>query len=333
MKLSRLGEFGLIEQIRRKLPAGDGVRLGIGDDAAWIDHPAGTSLVTADMLIEGVDFDLRWTSFENLGFKSLAVNLSDIAAMGGVPAYAVVSLGLPVRLESKRVVDFYRGMNALARPNRITVVGGDLSASAAVIVSVCVIGHAPAAPVRRAGASAGDEIYVTGTLGDSALGLKLLKGRIRRRSRTAAAYLLARHHRPTPRLEFGALLARYRCATAMIDVSDGLLQDLRQICSASGIGAVIDLAQLPLSPAYRAMARQSRKAAFADALTGGEDYELLFCASPRDRFRIDQISRKTQVPVAHLGRCVRQRGVVVVDRGKPLSISRAGHDHFRQAPV
>jgi thiamine-monophosphate kinase len=119
----------------------------------------------------------------------------------------------------------------------------------------------------------------------------------------------------------------------MIDVSDGLLQDLRQICSASGTGAVIDLAQVPLSPAYRAIARQRGKAAFVDALTGGEDYELLFCASARDRFRIHQISRKTRVPIAHLGRCVKQRDVVVVDRGKPVSMSVAGHDHFRQTPV
>ncbi|HEX9787676.1 MAG TPA: thiamine-phosphate kinase, partial [Candidatus Binatia bacterium] len=177
MKLSRLGEFGLIQRIRRALPVGRGVRIGIGDDAAWVENPSGSSLLTADLLIEGVHFDLKWISFFELGYKSLAVNLSDIAAMGGVAAYAVFSLGIPAGLDSSDIDELYRGVDALAQPYRVAIVGGDTNIAESLIVSVCVIGHAPYRPVRRSGARVGDDIYVTGTLGDSALALKLLQQR------------------------------------------------------------------------------------------------------------------------------------------------------------
>jgi len=171
MKLSRLGEFGLIEEIRLKTATGKGVRIGIGDDCAWIDHRVGSSLVTADLLIESIHFNLKWTSLDALGHKSLAVNLSDIAAMGGVPAYAIVSLGVPGKFDSKHIAEFYRGFNRLARRCGVVIIGGDTSIAKMLIVSVCIIGHPPAQPVRRNGAKVGDDIYVTGTLGDSALGL------------------------------------------------------------------------------------------------------------------------------------------------------------------
>ena len=170
MKLSRLGEFGLIERIRQKTPAGRGVRIGIGDDAAWIINQKDSSLVTADLLIQGIHFDLRWTSLFDLGHKALAVNLSDIAAMGGVPSYVILSLGLPADLDSAQIDAFYRGLQALARRTGVALVGGDTNAAVTLIVSVCVIGYAPYAPVRRNGARAGDDIYVSGTLGDALSG-------------------------------------------------------------------------------------------------------------------------------------------------------------------
>jgi thiamine-monophosphate kinase len=332
MKLSRLGEFGLIERIRHKLLVGRGVRIGIGDDAAWVENPSGSSLVTADLLIEGVHFNLKWTSLVDLGFKSLAVNLSDIAAMGGTPAYAILSLGIPVRFDSKDVDAFYRGINALARPNRVSVVGGDTSFAQRLIVSVCVIGHAPRRPIRRDGAASADDIYVTGTLGDSALGLKLLRGGRAKRESGATMKLLARHHRPTPRLVVGALLAKDQLATAMIDVSDGLLQDLGHICRASTLGAVIHIDQLPLSFAYRAVAG---KDGTRHALSGGEDYELLFCSRPSNRDAIKNLSQRARVQITRIGRCVAGRGVTVVDSlGHKIALSTfGGHDHFKKAAV
>ena len=328
MKLSRLGEFGLIERIRRKQPVGRGVRLGIGDDAAWVENPSGSSLVTADLLIEGVHFDLKWTSLFDLGYKSLAVNLSDIAAMGGMPAYAILSLGIPANLDSKHVEELYRGINALARPNGVSVVGGDTNSAKSLIISVCVIAHPPGRPLRRSGASIGNDIYVTGTLGDSALGLKLLRRGGAGLRKRAAAKLLARHRRPVPRLATGALLARERLATAMIDVSDGLVQDLRHICRASATGAVIYNERLPLSAEYRALAG---KEGTRHALMGGEDYELLFCARRSNRGRIQELSETSRVPISRIGICVAGQGVRVLDQtGKGIaSGALGGHDHFK----
>jgi thiamine-monophosphate kinase len=329
MKLSRLGEFGLIERIGRMSASGRGVRIGIGDDCAWVNHAAGSSLITADLLIEGVHFDLKWTSLFALGYKSLAVNLSDIAAMGGVPAYAIVSLGIPAKFDSKQVDEFYRGFNSLARKCRVALIGGDTNISPALIISVCLIGAPPARPVRRSGAKAGDDIYVTGTLGDSALGLEQLRKKSRPANPPAVRQLLARHHRPTPRLSAGALLAREKLATAMIDISDGLLQDLGHICKASNTGAVIWNDRLPLSAAYRALAGKNRT---RFALGGGEDYELLFCARPRHRQPIEQLHGRARVKITRIGSCVAaQQGITVVDgSGKALALRLKGHDHFKK---
>jgi thiamine-monophosphate kinase len=330
MNLRRLGEFGLIESIRRMSGAGKGVRIGIGDDCAWVSHPAGSSLVTADLLIESIHFDLRWTSFEALGHKSLAVNLSDIAAMGGLPAYAVLSLGIPQKLDSQRIVEFYRGFNRLAKRCGVAVIGGDTNIARSFIVSVCVIGHAPARPVQRSGARVGDDIYVTGTLGDSALGLALLRKQLPGGGSAAAGRLLLRHHRPMPRLTAGVALARRKLAAAMIDISDGLLQDLGHICRASRTGALIWHERLPLSRDYLTVAGKLAKRL---ALHGGEDYELLFCARPRFRKQIANLSDSAKIQVSRIGRCVpAAQGIMVIDAaGKAIRLRHEGHDHFKSS--
>lgn len=328
MKLRRLGEFALIEKIRRRTPVSRGVRIGIGDDAAWMDNPGGSTLITADLLIEDIHFNLDWTSLDDLGHKSLAVNLSDIAAMGGIPAFVILSLGIPGDFDSQGIDQFYRGFFALAKSSKVHLVGGDTNIARSLIVSVCVIGYPRNSPIRRSGARAGDDIYVTGTLGDSALGLKYLR-QGRRPDRGPLARLLARHHRPTPRLAAGAALAKRRFATAMIDVSDGLLQDLGHICKASGIGALIWNEQIPLSSAYRALAGT---AGTRYALAGGEDYELLFCARPRLRASIGKLAKLAGVTISRIGSCVAaDEGITVVDSaGKPVSTRFKGYDHFRR---
>jgi thiamine-monophosphate kinase len=330
MKLSRLGEFALIESIRRATALGRGVRLGIGDDAAWVESKSGSMLVTSDLLIEGIHFKLKWTSLFSLGYKAVAVNLSDIAAMGGEPSYLVLALGIPGNFDSRKVHEFYRGVKSLCSKTGLALIGGDTNASNLLIISVCLMGHAPYPPVRRSGAKVGNDIYITGTLGDSALGLKLLQSGAGVANRRAFAYLVSRHHKPTARIRAGALIAQQRLATAMIDVSDGLLQDLGHICTASCVGAEILAARLPLSTAYRSVAG---KDGLQHALTGGEDYELLFCARRRDRARIVKLQEVIQIPITRIGTCVPARvGITVLDRsGKRLAQPCKGYDHFRTA--
>jgi thiamine-monophosphate kinase len=328
MKLSRLGEFGLIERVRRSTVKGHGVKLGIGDDAAWVQTASGSCLVTADLLIEGVHFDLKWTSLYALGHKTLAVNMSDIAAMGGRPAYLLLSLGIPTTFESNHVEELYRGIRSLALKSGVTLVGGDTSVAKSLLISACLMGHPSYRPVTRGGARVGDDIYVTGTLGDSALALKLLQGKSASLKTSMARFLLSRHQFPTARLQAGYVLARKRLARAMIDVSDGLLQDLGHICRASRVGAILMEESLPLSRAYRCLAGRDGT---RHALTGGEDYELLFCARKSDRPNVTRIQKLIDVPIARIGSCVHPRdGIVVLDhKGERLTFGATGHDHFK----
>jgi len=328
MKLSRLGEFGLIERVRRTTLLNPGVSLGIGDDAAWVQTSSGSCLLTTDLLIEGVHFDLKWTSLYALGHKTLAVNMSDIAAMGGHPSYLLLSLGIPATLESDDVDEFYRGIRGLAAKSGVALVGGDTSIAKSLLVSACLIGQAGYRPITRAGARVGDDIYVTGTLGDSALALKLLSSKSTKLKSPAAKFLLSRHHFPTARLQAGVMLAKNKLARAMIDVSDGLLQDLGHICKASHIGAMILEEMLPLSRAYQSVVGRDGT---RHALIGGEDYELLFCARRKDRSRIEKLQAPANVPITWIGTCMpRGHGIRVLNRkGQPYSYSVAGHDHFR----
>lgn len=328
MKLSTLGEFGLIERIRRRTAKGKGVRLGIGDDAAWVDWPSKSLLVSTDLLLEGRHFKLGWTSLRSLGWKALAVNISDIAAMGGKPAYFVVSLGVPVDFTAEDVEQFYEGLRALARKNKVTLIGGDTSAADRWFVNITVLGFAPYGVVARAGAEVGDDLYVTGTLGDAALGLALLKKKVRA-PRDAARYLLARHHLPQPRLAEAISLAREGLPTAMIDISDGLLQDLGHLCDASGVGAIVWEEALPLSRAYLSLFSACGS---AYALGGGEDYELLFAARRRDRDRVARLAANLPTKVSRIGQIVSAReGVSVLDRdGKRRWPERLGYNHFQK---
>jgi thiamine-monophosphate kinase len=329
MKLSRLGEFGLIERLRRKTPQARGVRLGIGDDAAWVQTGSGSCLLTADLLIEGVHFDLKWTSLYALGYKTLAVNMSDVAAMGGTPAYLILSLGIPATFDSQDVEQLYQGVRSLAVRTGVALVGGDTSVAKSLFISACLVGQAPYRPITRNGAKIGDDIYVTGTLGDSALGLKLLRQKSPKlKTKRAAKFLLSRHHFPTARVPIGTALAKEKFARAMIDISDGLIQDLGHICKASRIGAIVEEARLPLSSAYRSLAGSDGT---RHALAGGEDYELLFCARRRDRSRITELQEYTDVPITRIGTCVHwSDGTTVLDRtGHPIDFRVSGHDHFK----
>ena len=285
------GEFAAIDRLAAHLPrlpadaAGRG-EVWIGDDAAVLAMPAAPwLLLAADAVVAGVHADLRLTTLEDFGWKALTVNLSDIAAMGGTPAHALVTVAGPPDTDLEAL---YRGLGLAAGTYGSAVVGGDLSNAPALVVSVAVTGTSLQPPVLRGGARPGDGIWVTGPLGASAAGLRLL----RRDPATTPAPLRAAHARPVPRLAEGAAAAAAG-ATAMIDVSDGLAADLMHIADASGIGFELD--GVPVASG----------ATQDEALGGGEDYELIFCAPDADR--VAQAFAALRSPV-WIGSCVASTG-------------------------
>lgn len=341
LDLSALGEFGLIDRIAEaaasgagRLPGGYTVR-GIGDDAAEVSGGDGRVLVvTKDLLLEDVHFRRRWHPPRLLGRKALAVNLSDVAAMGGRPLAAFLGLGLPRGFPAPDLAEVLRGLLDLARATGVRLAGGDTTRSrSGLVLSVTVVGVAArGGAVRRAGARPGDVIYVTGTLGDSALGLALLsRGRRLGRARGAEARLLRRHLEPTPRLVEGTAVGERRLASAMIDLSDGLAADLGHVCEASGVGARVDLARLPRSAAYRALAPRLAPAdPLAPAVGGGEDYELLFTVPPERVAALERAARRWPARPTAIGevRPAREGLVLVGEDGRPYTPPRAGFVHF-----
>lgn len=336
-----LTEFGLISDIRRRFGrTGPAVRAGIGDDTAVIRLPSRRDLLlTTDLLAEGVHFTLDTADFEDIGYKAAVANLSDIAAMGGVPRYVLVALAIPPSRTASEIARLYRGMMEACRLYSVQLVGGDTSASQqGLFISLTLTGTVrPGRALTRSGARNGDLIYVTGTLGDSLAGLTLLTqgdegpGPPLRDRR----YLLARHRRPTPRIADGQALLGRRLATAAIDVSDGLSGDLSHVCEQSGVGAEVHATAIPLSPACRVFAEARGLDPTALALQGGEDYELLFTASPGNQTRIERLARRMGFRWTCIGR-IRPRAFGLRlrhadGRSRPLPIS--SYQHFRPQPV
>jgi thiamine-monophosphate kinase len=326
MKLRELGEFGLIDRIAGRVVTRAEVRIGIGDDAAALaPSPGCVTLVTSDMLLEGIHFDLALCDPFTLGRKSLAVNLSDIAAMGGMPRHFLLSLALPEQLEVEFLDGFVEGLLEMAATFGVALIGGDTCASrSGLVISVTALGEQlPERVVRRSGARAGDLVFVTGTLGDAALGLKLLRGG----ERTGPAVM--RHLDPSPRVREGMALAEAGIPSAMIDISDGLLADLGHIINLSGKGAEVDLARLPLSDAFRAHLIPGGEDPFRLPLAGGEDYELLFTASPgceKDALAL-LAGLGTQATV--IGEITGESMLRVIDpSGSDYRGAARGYDHF-----
>ena len=275
-----MNEDDLVAAIRRLLPADPpDVVQGIGDDAAVVRFGDRLGLLTVDMLVERVDFDPGVTVARDLGYRAVAVNLSDIAAMGGSPRYCLVALAMPADTEPGWVVELFGGMREAADEHAVTIVGGDLSRSDVVTVSVTMTGEAtPGGVVLRSGARAGDRLVITGRLGAAAGGLRLLaagpRAVARARSDGWGSDLIAAQLRPAARVGEGQVLARCG-ATAMIDVSDGLAKDLGRVCAASGVGAAIALDRLPIAPGLEDLRRVTGDDPVRLALAGGEDFELL----------------------------------------------------------
>lgn len=329
-----VGEFGLIAALNAILPesvrANDQVELGIGDDAAiWAPTTGMSSVITTDTLIEERHFRLDWTDWRSLGHKMLAVNLSDIASMGATPVLATITLGLTGDEQVADLEELYRGAAALAEPHDIAIAGGDIvRTTGPIVLSITVIGEGLRL-LRRDGARPGDRIIVSGTLGAAAAGLRLLEMPETRFGAATAELLVGAHLRPNPRVALGKVLARCG-ASAVMDLSDGLLGDLPKILTASGVAARVDSRLVPVIPAVRAL--------FSDdwldlALRGGEDYELL-ATVPEDALgEIRSEAAGVGATVTEIGEIIAHHDddalLVLRDaEGVPHSVTAGAFDHF-----
>ena len=312
-------EFALIERIRQRAGARGDVVLGIGDDAALLRVPEGKLLAVAT---DTLNIDVHFpgdTAPADIGWKSLAVNLSDLAAMGAQPAWATLSLSMP-HADEAWVDAFLDGFAALAARHDVALVGGDTTRGP---LSVCVTVHGfvdPGSALRRDGARVGDDIWVSGTLGDAAAALVQWRA-----GGGGDPGLRMRLDRPEPRVALGIAIAGV--ASAAIDVSDGLLADLGHVCAASGVGAAIELAQLPASPLLRERFDAAARAALQTG--GGDDYEVCFTAGQSDRDAIDAISAKCGLASTRVGRIVAGSDVqAFAADGRPWHAEHRGHVHF-----
>jgi thiamine-monophosphate kinase len=317
-----MSEFDLIRRYFTR--ATPDALLGVGDDAALLQVSEGNVLaVSTDMLVSGTHFLPDADPFM-LGHKALAVNLSDLAAMGATPRWATLALALP-EADETWLAQFSAGFFALARQHGVELVGGDTTRGA-LNLCVTIFGEVPAQQaLRRSGAQVGDEIWVSGTLGDAALALAHLQGRIALSEVEIAACLPALHQ-PQPRMALG--LALRGIASSAIDVSDGLLADLGHILEASQVGAEIEFAALPLSPALQD--HLSQPSARQCILSGGDDYELCFTAPAARRGELAGIAARLGLPLTRIGKIMAGSGCIVRDAaGNPLDVEADGYDHFR----
>lgn len=338
------GEFDFIDLIKKRAfksqisnrLSHSSLLQGIGDDAAVIRQSSSRDLViTSDLLVEDIDFRLEWMPAQLLGHKALAVSLSDIAAMGAVPRYALLSIGLPKTIWKTNFVDeFYEGFFKLADQHDIALIGGDVSRTPdRIVIDSIVAGEVKRDRViLRSGAKPGDHIFVTGTLGGAAAGLKLLETGTRFSNKkpqslraNAERNLLLRQLKPEPQIAWGAMLGEKRLATTMIDISDGLSSDLIHLCEASGVGARIDAARIPMDPNLD-KTRSEEFDSIALALNGGEDFELLFTVSPRNLKKLP--AKVRNVGTTHIGDVTCQTSVMLINGSRSIPLRASGFKHF-----
>lgn len=344
-----MSEFAFIDEVRRRakersadatLPTlhSSFLSVGIGDDAAVIQTRSGfDTLVTTDLLVEDVDFRREAMPARMLGHKALAVSLSDIAAMGARPRWSFISLGLPQEVwESNFVEEFYEGFFALADHYSVKLAGGDVSrAPECIVIDSVAVGEVQRGQaLRRAGASAGDFIFVTGTLGGAAAGLRLIETGARlhaaskRESEADVDALLLRQMCPEPRVGWGRVLGEERLATSMIDISDGLSSDLRHLCRESNTGALIQSSALPLDAHAVELCGRRALDPLLLALHGGEDFELLFTVSPNQSGRLPK--QVDGVPITRIGEITAEPGCIRMAEGDRVwDLPADGFEHFR----
>jgi thiamine-monophosphate kinase len=332
MKVAELGEFGLVARIakiintsRDKSESWQKLIIGMGDDAAAWQGDNSIQLAKVDALVQGVHFQTGIMGWADLGWKALAINMSDIAAMGGLPKYALVSLAIPPDTEVDDVLALYRGMLKLAKQHGVAIIGGDTDSTPYVSITVTVLGSMGRRKnlLTRNTAQPGDLIAVTGYLGTAVAGYETLRRKLKFNNKTSAI-LKSAFLRPEPRIDEGQLLLKTGIKTA-IDVSDGLISDLTHICKASRVSARIEAEIVPIAPE---MSAAFGNKALEIALSGGEDYELLFTGKPEI---IAKVKQWAACPITVIGEILPGKTceVTVVDStGKPLKLSKKGWEHF-----
>ena len=334
MKVSELGEFGLIDLSAKMAYSARNNQevswqqliIGIGDDTAAWHSEASTQLATIDSFIQDIHFSLGTTSWEDLGWKAIAVNLSDIAAMGGIPRYALVSLALPGHTEVEDVTALYKGMIELAQRFEVAIIGGDTSSAPLMAINITVLGSVKDQDKHiliRSAAKPGDKVAVTGELGAAAAEVWMLNRKLQLSPEATACFKKA-SLRPYPRIAEGQLLVEQEVKTA-IDISDGLIQDLSHICKASQVSARIEIDRVPIQPEVRANFGDS---ALEMALSGGEDYELLFTGSAEV---IDLTQKAASCPVTVIGTITADKtGKITLanKKGQLFNLGKIGWEHF-----
>lgn len=325
-----IDELSALKSIRERFRnISDMVEIGIGDDCAAVRFSQGNLvLATTDSQVEDVHFLKRVISPSDLARRAVAVSVSDIAAMGGVPRYILASVGFSKDEDEEYLNNLMSGFEAALEEFGVSLIGGNLTASEKMFIDITVLGEAePGSVVKRSGAKPGDLIYVSGTLGDSALGLKLIQGS---QLTNEESGLVARYLRPEPRLSLGRELARAGLASAMIDVSDGLLLDLERITTMQGVGACVDRDRIPVSDEYGERVSGIEDDYYGPALSGGEDYELLFTSDEGNRERIGEMSGKLGIKITEIGYTVPE--IKITLSGSDIGNSDAvktGFVHFR----
>jgi thiamine-monophosphate kinase len=338
-----MNEFDFIKRIRmlaQQNRRSSGLVRGIGDDAAVLKSLTGTDVViSTDLLVEDVDFRRETTRPELLGYKALAVSMSDIAAMGARPRWALMSIGVPKDVWESGFMDkFYEGFFQLAGRYDVKLIGGDVSRTPEkVIIDSIVIGECPVErEVFRSGAGPGDQIYVTGFLGDAAAGLRLLDrgarlhpGATNQHEGNSVDHLLLRHLQPEPRVGWGLLIGEQRMASAMIDISDGLSSDLNHLCEESGVGALVEAASLPIDHVVTEICGRRALDPLMLALHGGEDFELLFTVKPENVSRLP--ARVDGVSITRIGEVrTRSEGIRISEGSRTWDLEPGGWEHFKK---
>ncbi len=333
--IATLGERGLVALIRRRFSSPSALLpVGIGDDAAVaVPERGALEVLTTDGLVEGIHFDLRFSSFHDIGYKALAVNVSDVASMGGTPRLALLSLALPAHTAVADVEALLDGFEELAREARVSLAGGNITGSPGpIVIDVSVVGAVrPRKVLTRSGGRAGQPLYVTGVVGAAAAGLGWL------RAHPSSTHLpedgamadgVRRYRRPEPRFRLGAVLGRTRAATACMDLSDGLADAVRQLAEASGTGARIDASILPIPAGVSKWFESNGEEPIRAALAGGDDYELLFTVDPRRRGRFrNALQHARGVPVVQIGELTAKPDLVLIRDGAPEPLP-GGFTHF-----
>jgi len=332
--VSDFTERELIARIQTCLPSPPPwLTVGIGDDAAVVEPERNRlEVLTVDTLVEGVHFDRAFVPAEAIGHRALAVNLSDLAAMGAAPRLALLAMALPPSLPLVEFDAIVSGFAALASQHRLHLAGGNLTKSPGpLMIDVTVSGSVKRRQVlTRAGARPGDELYVSGTIGGARAGLLLFKSATTEDTDTNGghSFLKGRYLRPDPRVRLGVWLGRNRTATACIDLSDGLTDGVHRIADASGVGITVDADALPMDERARAVFERRGDTAVDEALAGGDDYELLFTVKRRRQRSVLAAARHSGVPLTRIGVCTDGRAVVLRRAGIEMPLPLAGYDHF-----